>query len=310
MNITKKTFIALAGCALASVSAGIAPAQAQDANGWNYAIDSFNDGFTAWTTGTNSNYEFYGLAIKETADKVYVGLNSNLKLGGQSAGGAFDGHIHYGDLFFNFTGQDLNGAQGNLFAIKFDEGNDSGFDADKSGDIEGDEVLALGVYGNVTGKNMTAKNSGFTNMAHHYNRAGSNASMGDLNENDAYFQQGNRSVTTSIQSGTFLGGIDKLDGGALAALGLNFQSVDNLVAGKHTFGFSFTRDLMVDGDYVAHLFAECINDGIAIAGSLPHVEIPEVPDAVDVPEPALATGLFLMGGLGLLKGRQKKTATT
>lgn len=92
MNISKKTLIALAGCALASVSVGMAPAQAQEVNDWNYAIDSFNDGFLLETSGAESPYEFYGLAIKETADRVYVGINSNLNLGGvartQSLGGS------------------------------------------------------------------------------------------------------------------------------------------------------------------------------------------------------------------------------
>lgn len=303
MNISKKTLIALAGCALASVSVAMAPAHAQEVNGWNYAIDSFNDGSELGRRGANSIYEFYGLAIKETADRVYVGLNSNMSLGGQYYNPAADDYIHYGDLFFNFTGDDLAGAEGNLFAIKFDAGNDSG-------------VSETGVYGNVFSKNVAAQNSGFDSMNSHRNWAnnGGTASMGGLDHQtqmsngDYYFQQGKNSVSTSIQSGVFLGGIERLDGGALTALGLNFQSVNAAVQGTHTFGFSFARDLMIDGEYVAHLFAECINDGIAIAGSLTRVEIPDPIDPAAVPEPALATGLFLVGGLGLLKSREKKTA--
>ncbi len=301
MHISQKTFLALAGCALAAATAGIAPAHAQDASGWTYSIDSFDDGSEAGRRGSNSVYEFYGLAIKETADRVYVGLNSNLGLGGDYTGGAWDNYIHYGDLFFNFTGEDLADAQGNLFAVKFDAGNDSG-------------VSELGVYGDVVGQNVAKQNSGFQTMNSHRDWAngGGTASMGDLDHNttladgDSYFQQGKYSVTNSIASGTFLGGIEQLDGGALAALGLNFQSVNAAVQGTQTFGFSFARDLMVDGEYVAHLFAECINDGLAIAGSLPRIEIPEPPSPEDVPEPAITAGLLLIGGLGLLKSRQRE----
>lgn len=304
MNISKKTFLALAGCALASVSIGMAPAQAQEANGWNYSIDSFNDGSgPGGTRGADSAFEFYGLAIKETNDRVYVGINSNLNLGGEYHRPAADDYIHYGDLFFNFTGEDLADAQGqdNFFGIKFDAGNDSD--------------VGVGVYSNVTTKNVTRTNSGWSTLKAHDNWAnrGGTASMGDLSNStqvggDHYFQQERRSISTSISSGTFQGGIEMLEGGALTSMGLNFQSVDAAVQGDHTFGFSFARDLMVDGDYVAHLFAECINDGIAIAGNLPRIEIPEVPEATDVPEPALAMGLFLMGGLGLLKTGRKKMA--
>ncbi|MGD1909225.1 MAG: XDD3 family exosortase-dependent surface protein [Leptolyngbyaceae cyanobacterium] len=306
MNISKKTLIALAGCALASASVSMAPAQAQELNGWNYAIDSFDDGSgPGGTRGTDSPYEFYGLAIRETADRVYVGINSNLGLGGEYHRPAADDYIHYGDLFFNFTGESLANAQGqsNFFGIKFDEGNDSD--------------VGVGVYSNVTTKNVTATNHGWSTLAAHDNWAnnGGTASMGHLSNStqvngDYYFQQGSRDISTSIRSGTFVGGIEMLDGGSLAALGLNFQSVDAAVPDdNHTFGFSFARDLMVDGDYVAHILAECINDGLAITGSLPRIEVPEDPtNSADVPEPALATGLVLMGGLGLLKKGRKEMA--
>ena len=127
---------------------------------------------------------------------------------------------------------------------------------------------------------------------------------------DYYFQQGSRDISTSISSGTFVGGIEMLDGGSLAALGLNFQSVDAAVPDdNHTFGFSFARDLMVDGDYVAHILAECINDGIAITGNLPRIEVPEDPtNSADVPEPASLLGLAAVGGVFAASKRRKAIA--
>ena len=87
MNFATKTLTLLAGCAVASTLVGVAPAQAQE---WNYTIDSFNDGAQSGRRGENSNFEFYGMALKETADKVFVAINSNLNLGGEYSGGAQD----------------------------------------------------------------------------------------------------------------------------------------------------------------------------------------------------------------------------
>lgn len=291
MNFATKTLTLLAGCAVASTLVGVAPAEAQE---WNYTIDSFNDGSQAGQRGENSNFEFYGMALKETADKVYIALNSNLALGGESDGVAEDKAIHYGEFFFNFTGENLGDSQGDLFAIKFDAGNDSGVDE-------------IGVYGNVVGMNVTKNNNGFSSMSSHRdwaNKAGT-ASMGDLSHDDEYFQQGSRAVSNSIESGDYLGGISLLDDVQLANAGLNFGAVNSGVAGHHTFGFSFDRNLLPDGDFIAHVFAECINDGLAMMGNLPTIPVPEVDDdTAATPEPGLLMGVALIGGLGLLKRRQ------
>ncbi|NEQ43474.1 MAG: PEP-CTERM sorting domain-containing protein [Leptolyngbya sp. SIOISBB] len=299
MNFATKTLTLLAGCAVASTLVGFAPAQAQE---WNYTIDSFDDGSDAGQRGARSDYEFYGMALKETADKVYVAINSNLNLGGEYFRRAADDYIHYGDLFFNFTGANLADSQGDLFAIKFDAGNDSGVDE-------------IGVYGNVTAMNTTASNGGFSTMRSHRNwankryrvdgqRVRGTASMGDLSHNDEYFQQGRRAVSNSIESGNYLGGISLLNDEQLANAGLNFGAVNSGVAGRHTLGFSFDRNLLPDGDFIAHVFAECINDGLAMMGNLAPIPVPEVDDTVATPEPGLLMGVALIGGLGLLKRRQ------
>ena len=299
MNFITKTVTVLAGCAVASTCIGLAPVQAQD---WNYTIDSFDDGSQAGKRGANSNFEFYGMALKETAEKVYIAINSNLDLGGEYSGGAEDDYIHYGDLFFNFTGADLSDAQGDLFAVKFDAGNDSGVDE-------------VGIYGDVVGTNTTAINNGFKSMKSHRDWANKNykvdgvtvkgtASMGDLSHDDTYFQQAKRTVSNSIGFGNYLGGITFLNELQLADAGLNFGAVDAGVVGRHTIGFSFDRNLLPDGDFVAHVFAECINDGLAMMGNLPTtIRVPEGGDDVDAPEPGFIAGIVLVGGLGLIKRR-------
>ena len=301
MNFATKTLTILAGCALASNFVGAAPAHAGPLYGdWNYTIDSFADGYAAGVIGANSEFEFYGMALKETADQVYVAINSNLALGGEAVDRTADGYIHYGDLFFNFTGADLKDAQDDLFAIKFDAGNDS-------------EVAEVGLYGNVTSTNVTADNRGFGTLKAHQNQVRyttyrdngqkdkGKAALGDLSYEDSYFERGWRKTSTSISSGEYLGGISFLSEAELLDAGLNFGAVDAGVVGRQTIGFSFDRNLLPDGDYIAHVFAECLNDGIAMTGTLPR--LPEDHDDADVPEPGLMAGILVVGGLGLMKRR-------
>ena len=233
-------------------------------NGWNYAIDSFNDGVTGPQIG-GGEFEFYGIAVKETSDTAFIAINSNLSLAGYADSAVQRGNINYGDLFFNFSGQNFNtaNANGSLFGIRFADGNDSG-------------VATTGVYSNVTAKNVTKTNSGFLNLSQ-YNITveshGGTPSMGDLAATDPYFEQtGNWTVLNSIASGTKVGEIDFLTPENLSALGLNFSQFN--AVGSQTIGFSFNKSAMPSGSYVANLFAECANDAIAIKGEFEAVPEP------------------------------------
>jgi len=232
-------------------------------NGWNYAIDSFNDGVTGTQIG--GEFEFYGIAIKETSDTAFIAINSNLSLAGYADPLAQRGNINYGDLFFNFSGQNFNtaNAHGSLFGIRFAAGNDSG-------------VATTGVYTDVTAKNVTKTNSGFTNL-NQYNTLvaaqGGTPSMGDLAATDPYFEQtGNWTVLNSIATGTKVGEINFLTPATLSALGLNFTQFN--AVGSQTIGFSFNKSSMPSGNYIANFFAECANDAIAIQGSFEAVPEP------------------------------------
>ncbi|MGC9504770.1 XDD3 family exosortase-dependent surface protein [Baaleninema sp.] len=300
MKLFTKTSILTASVVLSSLSLGIAPANAGSMyNGWNYTIDSFNDGYNLGTIGENSNFEFYGMALTEVDDQVYVGINSNLSLDGVSSSYASDKHIGYGDLFFNFSGDNAQQTQAdsNFFGVHFATNSDSG-------------APELGVYTNVTGRNVAKANSGFRHLKHHRNSVsnkGGSASLGDLNQYgdaDAYFGNGydtNYRLPNSIASGTKAGDIALLDGAALSSAGLDFGHFG--ASGNHTFGFSFDRDLLPDGDFMAHLFAECLNDGVVMAGNLAPYE--EEPPTESVPEPTSALALLVVGGLGLLKRREQ-----
>ena len=233
-------------------------------NGWNYAIDSFNDGVTGGLVG-GGDFEFYGIAIKETSDTTFIAINSNLSLAGYATSAAERGNVNYGDLFFNFSGQNFNTANANasLFAIRFADGNDSG-------------VATTGVYTNVTAQSVTQTNLGFSNLNQYNTRVasqGGTPSMGDLAATDPYFEQtGNGTVLNSIATGTKVGEINFLTPATLNALGLNFAQFN--AVGSQTIGFSFNKSSMPSGNYIANFFAECANDAIAIQGSFEAVPEP------------------------------------
>ena len=257
-------------------------------NGWNYAIDSFNDGVTGGQVG-GGDFEFYGIAITETSDTAFIAINSNLSLAGYANPLAQRGNINYGDLFFNFSGQNFNtaNANGSLFAVRFAAGNDSG-------------VATTGVYTNVTAKSVTQTNLGFTNLNQYNTRVasqGKTPSLGDLAATDPYFEQtGNRTVLNSIATGTKVGEIKFLTPATLNALGLNFAQFN--AVGSQTIGFSFNKSSMPSGNYIANFFAECANDGIAIQGSF---------EAVPEPSTWLGTlaGLSFLG-MGAAKRKIKR----
>ena len=295
MNSIAKTSTYLTySVAVLCAAIALQPQQAYSAtlsNGWNYAIDSFNDGVTGPQIG-GGDFEFYGIAVKETSDTAFVAINSNLSLAGYADSAAARGNINYGDLFFNFSGQnfDTANANRNLFAVRFAAGNDSG-------------VAATGVYSNVTAKNVTEINSGFLNL-NQFNTtvasAGGTPSTGDLAATDPYFNQtGNWTVLNSIATGTKVADINFLTPANLSALGLNFGQFN--AVGSQTIGFSFNKSAMPSGSYIANLFTECANDAIAIKASFQNAEA--------VPEPSTwfgtVVGLSFLG-MGAAKRKMKR----
>lgn len=255
-------------------------------NGWNYAIDSFTDGVNGLQVGGNE-FEFYGIAVKETSDTAFIAINSNLSLAGAPRSNAARGSISYGDLFFNFSGQNFSNASAaaSLFAIRFAESNDS--------------PVATGVYSNVTAKSVTEANSGFSNIEKyntHVKSRGGTPSMGDLAATDPYFQQtGEKTVFNSIGSGRKVGEISALTSATLSAMGLDFSQFN--AVGSQTIGFSFNKSAMPSGSYIANLFAECANDAIAIKSSF------QTASAEAVPEPSTIIGT--LAGLSILAAKRK-----
>ncbi|MCP2732186.1 XDD3 family exosortase-dependent surface protein [Limnofasciculus baicalensis] len=286
-NLTLQPLLgtALASLCLISVTTQVAQAGTLH-NDWNYAIDSLTDGVTGGVIGTNGAFEFYGLAMHENNERIFIAINANLPLTGYEDIDSTNGSIAYGDLFFNFSNQDFNTASQNsdLFAIRFAQVNDSG-------------VKELGVYSNVTAKNVTQTNSGFSNLQQYSNYVRANGgipSMADLAIDNPYFEQtGAWTILNDIASGHKVGDIVFLNNTELSLLGLDFSYFN--ATGSQSIGFSFNRSLLPSGYFIAHFLAECANDGIALTGQLSQ---PQVEEVKTVPEPSGIIGMVLFA-LGL-----------
>jgi hypothetical protein len=251
-------------------------------NEWNYGIDSFADG------SGGEAYNIRGIAIKETSENIFVALTGGTPLTGVTNNGAADKNIGWGDLFLNFTNKNFTTAsnQRSLFGVRFAGTNDS-------------QVATTGLYGNVKGASVTGVNHGYSSLKQYYDSGfdKANTQGTDLATKAAaynYFGQG--TILNVIDSGANkLGGIQSLTAAALTGQGLDFGFFN--AKGSQTLGFSLNKaDLgLADGNYnyMANLFLECGNDGVALAGG------------VSVPEPGSIAGLALVG-LTVLGSRIRK----
>lgn len=267
--------------------------------GWNYSIDSFKDGTEGNLIGAKSQFEFYGMAYKQTKDKVYFAINSNLDQAGYQYKSALNGSIGYGDLFLNFAKPGAQSAQpasfnsGNLYGIRFDGHNDTQFTKTTTKKVT-NYAPDLGLYGNVKATSLTTKNAGYSSLQQHADtikRLGGVDSYGDMPVSTSYFGDNTKvAAPTHMASGSFLSGIQMLSSFA----GLDFGKFN--ATGSHTFGFSVDRAFLnggKNGSFVASLFAECGNDGMVLSGELK-----------DVPEPSMLLGLAAVGLLAAKRRRR------
>jgi hypothetical protein len=271
--------------------------------GWNYSIDSFNDGTEGNVIGDKSKFEFYGMAYKQTQDKVYFAINSNLSPQGYNYGSALNGKISYGDLFLNFNNPtSFNKANGNLYGVRFDNTNDT-FTTTTTKTVSGKKVTVtnqnssnVGLYKNVTATSVTTKNSGYSSLNQHTNTVKSykgSAGYGDMKADTTYFDN-TKAAFTNIGTGSFLSAIQQVSD--FSGLGLDFANFK--AKGTYTFGFSIDKKYLPNGTFVASLFAECGNDGMVLTGEL-----------TDVPEPSAMAGLALLG-LTVAASRAKRRQAT
>ena len=276
MKLYLRSIVAAAALGVVALSGNAALANEYD--GWTFARDSFNDG-----TG-GEGFEIYGLAFKQEGNIFSVAFNAGTSLAGTAFRSAADGNVGWGDLFLSVGDTE--------YGIRFAETNDSG-------------VSELGVYENITTKDVTAANAGWSSFESYANYVGDDASFyGDERDeaffdNDAHRQSGNVLATgDKIADIAFLGASELLDFSAA------FGGVD---VGAYTFGFNFELAAGMTGDFLLHALLECINDGIALDGSFETALVGGGGEAV--PEPASAIALGLVGAIAAGKTlRQRRTA--
>lgn len=253
-------------------------------NGWNYSIDSFDDSIAGNAVG-GTKYEIFGTAIQQTDERVTFAINANLPLEGVAGTSAY---VDWGDLFFNFSGTNLDTASANasLIAINFAASNES-------------SASETGVYINATAKSVASANGLLLNSLGDYNnwvsQNGSTPRIGDLRASHPYFNS-TRNVQNVMSSGTKVGDITFVDD--VSALGLDFGHFG--ASGLHNIVFHVERSLLPDGSYVYHLGPECDNDVTAGIGTL------AAAPPTDVPEPSVGLAMLAMGSMMVsLRRRQR-----
>ncbi|MBP0015923.1 MAG: PEP-CTERM sorting domain-containing protein [Cyanobacteria bacterium SBLK] len=290
----------LLGGAIAAMGLAIAaPAQAGTmAGGWNYTVDNYNDG------SGGEKYNIRGFAIKETDEEIFIGLTGGIDLDGH------DGNtIGWGDLVINFSPEtDFNdmiedyGSYTNsqkVYDVK-DEYKDSLLAIRFAPNDQGGEY---GVYSVDSFKGITMENSGYKTIQHYDNKGylKDSYAMGDLStkaEVKDYFGT-NQRILNVVEDGTKIADITQLGTLDLAAEGLDFTQVAGGTVGDYTLGFKVSKSAFEGylpggiSNYMAHIFLECANDGVALAGNFTMPD--EGNDDAVVPEPSALLGLSAMG---------------
>ena len=241
--------------------------------GWNYSIDALTDG------AGGDGYEIRGLATKETKDHIYISVSGGSSLAGVSSLEAEDGNVGWGDILFNFSGNDINTANGSLFGVRFAETNDSG-------------VSQVGVFSNVTAVSVAQSNAGYDHLQQYYQTGWERPNtMGDLTTvQDAYDYMGEIDpMLTSIADGTFWGDLALLSTQDALVAGVDFEHFNIVDSDIHTVRFD--RNLLPGGEFLATLLMECANDGVALLGRF----TAQNQDPQDVPDPSSVVGLMLIG---------------
>jgi hypothetical protein len=286
-----KTFLYTTVATLALVSVASKQANAgQLYQGWNYGIDSFNDG------SGGSGFEIKGIATTQVNDQIYVALTGGMPLTGTPHNGI---NIGWGDLFLNFSGQNFQTASNskNLYAVRFAPSNTS----------QNNTNFATGVYSGVSATSITSSNDGFSSLKSYYNSGfdKTNTQGTDFATKQAVYEyyngvsvanatNSNTAIKNVIGSGNLVGGITQLTAAQLTTAGLNFGHFS--AQGTQTFGFSFNASLIPDGDYIANLFLACANDAVSLKGNVK-----------STPEPTTTAGLFVVGLVfGMTKLRKSR----
>ncbi|MBP0015924.1 MAG: PEP-CTERM sorting domain-containing protein [Cyanobacteria bacterium SBLK] len=310
--------VTLIGSTIAALGLAIAaPANAgQLHNGWNYGIDAFKDGALKHDGSGGEKYNIRGFAFKETEDKIIIGLTGGTSWEGHNHSGAGQGKVGWGDMVLNFSPEtnftemieDYGSYTSSQTVYNVKEEHKESLLAIKF--APNDQGGEYGLYSVDSFKGITKENVGYANMDaynKYLNRGDAqNRAMGtDLpNKTDVtnYFGTDQR-ILNVVEEGTKIADIAQLDEAALVSEGLEFDHfLDGVPTGgyEQTFGFSIDKSAFEGylpggmSEFMAHVFLECANDGVALAGNF---TIPDEggDDPAAVPEPTALLGLSAMG---------------
>ena len=253
----------------------------------HYTADSFSDGVDGSTVGgTNSAYEIYGVGYAQSATTLYVGLNTNLPIGGEPTPDATGGTVAWGDFFFNFSDQPFAEAVsgGQVYGVRFDAANDS-------------PMPQLGLYQVEETGSVTLSNSGFVSLDAYQTtvtNAGGTPSLGDVPPDGSYLSNTDLPQNVIAQGTLLPNEVNFIEDLSTVGFESDFGFGTALAeTGRYTYGFSVDTTGLPSGDFIAHLLAECANDGIAFIGSL--FSQNQGPDAESVPEPMSGLAVLVVG---------------
>lgn len=294
----KAVFVASA--ALFGVAGGQTIAQAATIH---YTPDSFTDGVSGWIVGgPNSTFELYGIGYTQIDSTLYVGLNTNLPIGGSPNSQVQGGTVTWGDMFFNFSTQPFAIAveTDQVYGVRFDAHNDS-------------SMPHLGLYQVQQTGSVTSDNSGFDALAQYQSvvtSAGGTPSLGAIPLDGSYLSASTLPQNVIAQGSLLAGQVSFIDDFSTVGLPSDFGFSTGLPqTGRYTYGFSVETGALPKGDFIAHLLAECANDAIAFRGTIAPTTISS--DAESVPEPSTALTLLSITTLyGVSQGHRKSRRTS
>jgi len=221
---------------------------------------------------------------------LIIGISSNLPFGGAPFSGVRNGTVAWGDMFFNFS-PDQNFedalADGHVYGVRFAGANDSPVD--------------VGVYQVKSVQSVSAFNQGFASLSAYLSNSGTqNPTLGNVYDLDdaafSYLPQNKSDNIINTVTGGSLSDVEKLNDLELSSYGFDFDS--NLAqTGSQTYGFKFDASKLPGGKFIAHLWAECFNEGTAFEG-----------EVASVPEPTSAAALAVVGALAWTRKRKANKA--
>ena len=265
----------------------------------HYTADSFSDGVDGSTVGgTNSAYEIYGVGYAQTDTTLYVGLNTNLPIGGEPTPNVAGGTVAWGDFFFNFSDQPFAEAiaTGDVYGVRFDAANDS-------------PMPQLGLYQVEETSSVTLSNSGFASLDAYQTavtNGGGTSSLGALPLDGAYLSNTDLPQNMIAQGTLMSDEVTFIEDFSTVGFASDFGFEAELAeTGRYTYGFSVDTTNLPAGNFIAHVLAECANDGIAFIGTL--LSQDGQPDAESVPEPMTGLAVLLVGAAYRLTRPRRST---